>query len=158
MENADEWGLAVSGSVASHRALIGCHGRRCPNAPSRLKAVLTGRFQSVVSENATTLPTPPRLASSRTRHPDRATSRARSPPRRRPSAMPLPERATAAVAKPSTVSGARAPPPLAAFSSGTVEPSFLSPSTPMQDHRRPLEPSPRRRTPPPLIWFSPSRR
>jgi hypothetical protein len=43
-ENADEWGPAVSGSVASRRALIGCRGRRCLNAPGRLKAVPTGRF------------------------------------------------------------------------------------------------------------------
>jgi hypothetical protein len=156
-ENADEWGLAVSGSVASRRALIGCCGRRCPNAPGGLKAVPTGRVQK------------------RRRAADAASPRlARVVPTAPP---PVPEADHVAVRAPcpcpstppplsgrlrrrETLHGERSPStsPLAAFSPGTLEPSFLSPSTPTQDRRRPLDPLHRRRTPPPIQFSPPSRR
>jgi hypothetical protein len=30
-KTTDAWGPAVSGSIAPHHALIGCHRRRCPD-------------------------------------------------------------------------------------------------------------------------------
>jgi hypothetical protein len=50
-ENADAWGPPISSSVAPRRALIGCCGRRCPNAPGGLKVASTAPFGRPLSEH-----------------------------------------------------------------------------------------------------------
>jgi hypothetical protein len=140
MENADEWGPAVSGSVASCRALIGCRGWRCPNAPGGLKAVPTGRVRK--RRRAADAASPPPACAVPTAPPpmpeaDHVAVRAPCPYPSTP--PPLSGR----LYRRETLHGERSPStsPLAAFSPGTLESSFLSPSTPMQDRRRLPEPS-----------------
>jgi hypothetical protein len=134
-------------SVAvSPHALIGCHGRRCPDAHGGLKAVPIDRFRQPVFENVAVLPTPPRLASP---HLARAVPTVPPPvPEADHVAVraPCPCRAchgrcsvASAVAKSSTVSGAPST-PLPLFLRGLLSRASSTPSTSIQDRRRPPEP------------------
>jgi hypothetical protein len=89
-KTTDAWGPAVSGSVAPHRALISCWGRRRPNAPGGLKAAPTAPFGHPLSERTAVSPS---RAAARARRPMPLSDRAASPhrpdrhcpkPRRRP--------------------------------------------------------------------------
>jgi hypothetical protein len=157
------WGPAVSGSVASRRALVGYHGRRSPDMP-------------VWVESRSDWPFPTDRVRRRRRTADAALASPHARPSR-PRRLPCPKStkslskrrasvrvrhrhcpATSAVVNPSMVSEAPSTPPLAAFSPGTREPELPLPLHPDAGPRRPPEPLPRRRMPPPSWFFHPSRR
>jgi hypothetical protein len=110
------------------------------------------------------VPTAVPTAPPRSPHRAIASPRARpSRPHRRPCSKPTVAvrarhcrcPAASAVTSSSTVSGARAP-SCRFFFRGMLS-LAPSPSTPTQDRCRPPEPSPRRRTPPPIRFFPPPR-